>query len=241
MQNRFASYAGLYRSIIYKLQLVIQNFSITDEFAQRERTASFGIDNPALTYDDLDYDHWYQYSSSSFDQDMASNIRRQRTTGMSPPAYNAARDSDDDPHNSDGRSDRKSSLSEDEDEELKAERAYEEDDDKVGMGCLQEFQFSIIDSEYDETLGFPDSVTILSTVGDKPVLVERTNTDDDEEEDDESVALRRGAEIPFSSLYGPSVKFNSFQRKVFIPGREIEVRIVDTDRSVTTHLLNPNL
>ncbi|XP_052840852.1 phospholipase D2 isoform X1 [Drosophila gunungcola] len=109
--------------------------------------------------------------------------------------------------------------------------------------CLPEFQFSLVESEYDETLGFPDSVTILSDVGDKPVLVERKETDDDEEEfDDEennSVVLRH--EIPFTSIYGPSVKFNSFQRKVFIPGREIHVRIVDTERSITTHLLNPNL
>ncbi|KAH8254743.1 hypothetical protein KR032_012043, partial [Drosophila birchii] len=109
--------------------------------------------------------------------------------------------------------------------------------------CLPEFQFSLVDSEYDETLAFPDSVTILSNVGDKPVLVERKETDDDDEEfDDEennSVVLRH--EIPFVSIYGPSVKFNSFQRKVFIPGREIHVRIVDTERSVTTHLLNPNL
>lgn len=107
--------------------------------------------------------------------------------------------------------------------------------------CLPEFQFSIVDSEYDETLAFPDSVTILSTVGDKPVLVERKETDDDDEEfDDENSVLMR-QEIPFTSIYGASVKFNSFQRKVFIPGREIHVRIVDTERSVTTHLLNPNL
>ncbi|KAM8713812.1 hypothetical protein ACLKA7_014042 [Drosophila subpalustris] len=107
--------------------------------------------------------------------------------------------------------------------------------------CLPEFQFSMVDSEYDETLAFPDSVTILSTLGDKPVLVERKETDDDEEDyDDENSVLMR-QEIPFTSIYGPSVKFNSFQRKVFIPGREIHVRIVDTERSVTTHLLNPNL
>lgn len=107
--------------------------------------------------------------------------------------------------------------------------------------CLPEFQFSIVESEYDETLAFPDSVTILSALGDKPVLVERKETDDDDEEyDDENSVLMR-QEIPFTSIYGPSVKFNSFQRKVFIPGREIHVRIVDFERSVTTHLLNPNL
>lgn len=104
---------------------------------------------------------------------------------------------------------------------------------------LPEFQCSIVESEYDETLAFPDSVTILSTLGDKPVLVERKETDDDDEEYDDDVLLRQ--EIPFTSIYGPSVKFNSFQRKVFIPGREIHVRIINTERSVTTHLLNPNL
>ncbi|XP_037945177.1 phospholipase D2 isoform X2 [Teleopsis dalmanni] len=104
--------------------------------------------------------------------------------------------------------------------------------------CLPEFQFSIIESEYDETLAFPDSVTILSNVGDKPVLVERKDTDDDEDDVDPTGLP---TEINFTSIYGPSVKFNSFQRKVFIPGMEIQVRIIDTERSITTHLLNPNL
>lgn len=107
---------------------------------------------------------------------------------------------------------------------------------------LPEFQCSIVESEYDETLAFPDSVTILSMInGDKPVLVERKETDDDEEEYDDEKSVEMRQEIPFTSIYGPNVKFNSFQRKVFIPGREIHVRIIDNDRSVTTHLLNPNL
>ncbi|XP_030375279.1 phospholipase D2 isoform X2 [Scaptodrosophila lebanonensis] len=123
--------------------------------------------------------------------------------------------------------------------------AVTDTDNNVLQGrCLPEFQFSLVDSEYDETLAFPDSVTILSNVGDKPVLVERKDTDDDDEDydDENSVALRH-KEIPFGSIYGPSVKFNSFQRKVFIPGREIHVRIEPNlvERSVTTHLLNPNL
>ncbi|XP_067634459.1 phospholipase D1-like [Eurosta solidaginis] len=108
--------------------------------------------------------------------------------------------------------------------------------------CLPDFQFSIIESEYDETLAFPDSVTILSNVGERPVLVQRKETDDDDD-DYEGASVEPGqlSEIPYTSIYGPSMKFNSFQRKVFIPGKEIQVRIIDNERSVTTHLLNPNL
>ena len=106
-------------------------------------------------------------------------------------------------------------------------------------GCLPEFHFSLTESEYDEGIKLPDSITILSTVGDKPVLVER-NTDDDDFDDDD-VELRSLSVIPFTRIYGPSIKFTSFQRKVFMPGIEIQVRFIDTERSVTTHLLNPNL
>lgn len=233
-------YQGLYFLMVQKALLsVFINYMFnlfTDDFIERERIS--GIDNPALSYNEIDHNYWYSYRTH-FDQDMASGIRNGTTVNCCPPAY-AVREAQ---HNeemhscydssSDRGSHRKNSHSEDEVD-------LENEDDK-GMGCVPEFQFSIIDSEYDETLGFPDSVTILSTVGDKPVLVERTNTDEDEEEDDEDVRQREEADIPFSSLYGPSVKFNSFQRKVFIPGLEIEVKIIDTDRSVTTHLLNPNL
>ncbi|KAM7345990.1 phospholipase D isoform 3-T4 [Cochliomyia hominivorax] len=109
-------------------------------------------------------------------------------------------------------------------------------------GCLPDFQFSMIETEYDEGLIIPDSITILSSVGDKPVLVERKEgTDDDDEFDENDVELRRLTVIPFTRIYAPSIKFNSFQRKVFMPGIEIQVRFIDTERSVTTHLLNPNL
>ncbi|XP_026841191.1 phospholipase D2 isoform X1 [Drosophila persimilis] len=151
------------------------------------------------------------------------------------------------PYTNDSDASAEDNRNEDEDQEDEEQDPDCTDDGTVvehHNRCLPEFQFSLVDSEYDETLGFPDSVTILSNVGDKPVLVQRKETtdDDDEEYDDDennSVVMRQ--EIPFTSIYGPSVKFNSFQRKVFIPGREIHVRIVDTERSVTTHLLNPNL
>lgn len=108
-------------------------------------------------------------------------------------------------------------------------------------GCLPDFQFSLIESEYDEGLIIPDSITILSSLGDKPVLVERKEGTDDDEFDEDDIELRRLTVIPFTRIYAPSIKFTSFQRKVFMPGTEIQVRIIDTERSVTTHLLNPNL
>lgn len=47
--------------------------------------------------------------------------------------------------------------------------------------------------------------------------------------------------IPFSVVHNPAVKFNSFHKNIFIPGVDINVQIIHNERSVTTHLLNPNL
>ncbi|KAK7793830.1 hypothetical protein R5R35_014326 [Gryllus longicercus] len=47
--------------------------------------------------------------------------------------------------------------------------------------------------------------------------------------------------IPFRTIHNTPLKFKSPQRKVFIPNEDIQVKIVDYERSVTTHLLNPNL
>lgn len=116
------------------------------------------------------------------------------------------------------------------------ERRHEAYAEATTSSDLPDFQFSMIDAEYDETLAFPDSVTILSNVGDRPVLVERKEIDD-EEVDNSDVVL----EIPFKSVYSASIKFNSFQRKVFIPGVDVIVKIIDTERNVTTHFLSPNL
>lgn len=96
------------------------------------------------------------------------------------------------------------------------------------------------DSEYDEALAFPDSVTILSMGGENPVLVERDKEDDDDDDGD-SIDLHPMQELPYCNVYKPPVKFTAIQRKVFIPDVEIEVQIVDHERSSTTHLLNPNL
>lgn len=89
------------------------------------------------------------------------------------------------------------------------------------------------DSEYDEALAFPDSVTILSMGGDNPILVER--------KDGETESIHPQTDIPFTTVYQAPIKFKSIQRKVFIPGVEIHVQIIDNERSITTHLLNPNL
>lgn len=100
-------------------------------------------------------------------------------------------------------------------------------------GCFPESPFSILESEFDEELGFPDSVTILSVGGNNPVLVQRKEDSSDE--------VDPSGEIPITTLYNPTLKFNSVQRRCFIPGIEIHVKIVDTERSITSHPLNPNL
>ncbi|XP_053600044.1 phospholipase D2 isoform X2 [Plodia interpunctella] len=81
-----------------------------------------------------------------------------------------------------------------------------------------------LDSDFDESLAVPES---LSVIGDK--------NDGKEEHDSVTTA------VPFIEVHKPPVKFNSVHRKVFIPGIEIKVKFVENERSVTTHLLNPNL
>lgn len=106
-----------------------------------------------------------------------------------------------------------------------------DDDDDNPSGCFN--HLTSPDSEYDEDLAFPDSVTILSIGGGNPILVER--------KDDDAESLSPETDIPFITVYKAPVKFKSIQRKIFIPGQEIHVKIIDNERSTTTHLLNPNL
>ncbi|KAJ4450445.1 hypothetical protein ANN_01869 [Periplaneta americana] len=47
--------------------------------------------------------------------------------------------------------------------------------------------------------------------------------------------------VPYSTVHEPQLSFKALKRRVFIPGQDIQVRIIDHERSVTTHLLNPNL
>lgn len=123
------------------------------------------------------------------------------------------------------------------------------DYDEDLSGCFSHFGATSPDSEYDEALAFPDSVTIVSMGGERPILVERpahvhgTDTDSGHMfgHRDDHRDLLTSTDIPFQTLYGKPVRVKSVQRKVFIPGAEIHVEIVDHERAITSHLLNPNL
>lgn len=108
--------------------------------------------------------------------------------------------------------------------------------DEELSGCFSHLGATSPDSEYDEELAFPDSVTYVS-MGGHPILVERKTGDDADSLQNHIQATS----IPFTTIYQKPLKFKALQRKVFIPGTEIQVRIIDNDRSITSHLLNPNL
>ncbi|XP_072941538.1 phospholipase D1 isoform X2 [Epargyreus clarus] len=84
------------------------------------------------------------------------------------------------------------------------------------------------DSDFDESLAVPESLSVIDIdkIGSK-------------EETDYSGPL--GTSVPYKAVHSPPIKFNSVHRKVFIPGVEIKVRFIENERSVTTHLINPNL
>ncbi|XP_043512604.1 phospholipase D2 isoform X3 [Frieseomelitta varia] len=81
------------------------------------------------------------------------------------------------------------------------------------------------DPEYDDALGVPDS------------LNENENISSSEDIDNKDCL----GLIPFSAIHDLPKNFKSQYRNVFIPGEEVHVNIVDNERSVTTHPLNPNL
>ncbi|XP_026326584.1 phospholipase D2 [Hyposmocoma kahamanoa] len=84
-----------------------------------------------------------------------------------------------------------------------------------------------MDTEFDESLAVPESLSVIDA--DKV----------DNKENDSLVVPETS--VRFRTIHDPPVKFNSVHRKVFIPGVEIKVRFIENERSVTTHLLNPNL
>ncbi|XP_013141535.1 PREDICTED: phospholipase D2 [Papilio polytes] len=84
-----------------------------------------------------------------------------------------------------------------------------------------------VDSDFDESLAVPESLSVIDV-----------NKIDNKEETD---ANEPQSFVPFRAIHNPPIKFNSVHRKVFIPGVEIKVRFIENERSVTTHLLNPNL
>lgn len=104
------------------------------------------------------------------------------------------------------------------------------------------------DSEYDETLAFPDSITLVSIGTNNPVLVrqqKRENDDEsassDDDDDRRRVNIRTYDELPYTNVYNTPIKFHSYDRNIFIPATQIFVQITDFERSTTAHLFNPIL
>lgn len=112
------------------------------------------------------------------------------------------------------------------------------------------------DSEFDETLGVPESLTVIDIAG-EPVLVESKEELDGDVDGGKStikyenkinfwlkfyaVNTQDVKVISFRAVHDQPIKFTSYHRKCFIPGVDINVNIINNERSVTTHLLNPNL
>lgn len=87
------------------------------------------------------------------------------------------------------------------------------------------------DSDYDEELAIPEESLITSAEGGEMTVTSSDGVD----------TISSLQALPFQSLYDTPLKFKSPQRIVFIPGKEIAVDIINNERTVTTHLLNPNL
>lgn len=91
------------------------------------------------------------------------------------------------------------------------------------------------DSEYDDYLGFPEAFETGINNGENAAEVQ-TPVGDAELDNRDCTGTKK-----FSSIHNQAVKFKSQDREIFVRGVEIRVRIVDNERSVTTHPLNPNL
>ncbi|XP_048480960.1 phospholipase D2 [Plutella xylostella] len=120
------------------------------------------------------------------------------------------------------------------DEEQYSYTNYAMETPTPGSDCLPDMfsrldSLTAIDSDFDESLAVPES---LSVIEDKS---------ENKEETDATDTKNPLTSVPFKSIHSPTLKFKSVQRKVFIPGVEIKVKFLENERSVTTHLLNPNL
>lgn len=91
------------------------------------------------------------------------------------------------------------------------------------------------DSVYDENLSFTYSP--LCTNRYFPIIAQLNH----EIQQENGTKRDRGDERPYTAVYDTPIKFNSFQRNVFIADVEIKVEITDYKRELTSHLLNPNL
>lgn len=97
-----------------------------------------------------------------------------------------------------------------------------------GMGTDEYTGPASLDSEFDDTLVIPDIVNFSEC--DKPG---KSGTEILSEDDLTA--------LPYKTVHKEPVRFKSPQRSVFIPGQVIELQFTEYERSVTTHLLNPNL
>lgn len=101
--------------------------------------------------------------------------------------------------------------------------------------------------EFDEDLGFPDDDVTIVTLGHRnSVIVKRKTTgmsesSSSDEEVSNVTVIKPTNELPYSYVYSVPVKFNSFDRKIFISGTQIHVTITNYERSMTAHLFNPIL
>jgi phospholipase D1/2 len=107
---------------------------------------------------------------------------------------------------------------------------------------------TISPDEYDEDLGlYLDDDTTIVTLGNRnPMIVKRqtqtcSSPSSSDDENSHATVIKPTNELPYSYVYSIPVKFNSFDRKIFIPGTQIHVSITDYERSMTAHLLNPIL
>lgn len=115
--------------------------------------------------------------------------------------------------------------------------------DELGSGCFHIMDQLSPDSEYDETLAFPDDSLTLVQMGKAPVLVQRppSQGDDGSSSSDEELPIRTFNEVPYQSIYNAPVKFHSYDRNIFVPGAQIHVTITNYERTMTSHLFNPIL
>ncbi|KAL6416719.1 hypothetical protein ACFW04_013200 [Cataglyphis niger] len=91
------------------------------------------------------------------------------------------------------------------------------------------------DSEYDDTLEVPDSLEIIVDENGETIQI---NKEEIECANNKEETLDT---IPFTIIHNLPTKFKNQNCNVFIPGEEVQVRIIEYERSVTTHPLNPNL
>ncbi|XP_014232157.1 phospholipase D2 [Trichogramma pretiosum] len=104
----------------------------------------------------------------------------------------------------------------------------------------EQFMLSVMsqDSEFDDGLEVPDS---LDFTIDENGLKVQSPVEESAQSEDESTPHEEQKMKPFSSIHTPPSKFPKQHKNIFIPGQEIYAKVVDIERSVTTHPLNPNL